>query len=359
MEKVWNYSAGPAQIPGNVLEHAQKELDSYKGSGMSVMELSHRSAEFQEIIDQAEQGVRDLLNIPENYKVLFLQGGASLQFIMAAMNLKVAGKAAYVDTGNWSNKAVIEAQNSGMEVDIIASSKNKNYQEIPEINTDFTGYDYVHITSNNTIEGTEFFDYPDTGDVPLVADMSSDILSRPIDVGKFGLIYAGAQKNIGIAGMTLVIIRDDLLNKNPELPKLLNYQTHAEKGSMYNTPPTFAIYIAGLVFDWLKEQGGLEGMEKINREKASLIYNKVDESTLFDATVNNENRSIMNIPFTTGDTGLDQEFIKKADEKGLKNLKGHRSVGGMRASIYNAMPLEGVQALLEFMDDFEKAKGDQ
>lgn len=355
MRTVWNFSAGPAQLPLPVLETAQKELVSYRDSGSSVMELSHRSQDFEEILADTEARFRRLLAIPADYEVLFLQGGASLQFAMVPLNLKETGKAAYIDTGNWSTKAAQEAEKTGMTVDIIASSKAENYAVIPEFPTDYTGYDYVHITSNNTIWGTEYHTYPDTGDVPLVADMSSDILSRPFDVTQFALIYAGAQKNLGIAGLTFVIIRKDLLNKQTALPKILNYQTHAKSDSLYNTPPTFAIYMSGLLFQWLEEQGGLGQIAKNNREKAEKLYDYLDQSDVFTATIQDTRyRSIMNIPFVTGSDDLDQAFIAACKDQQLKNIKGHRSVGGMRASLYNGMPLAGVEALIEMMANFEK-----
>lgn len=360
MRKVWNFSAGPATLPEVVLDKAKAELTSYEDSGMSVMEMSHRSTDFNDILKETERNLRDLLNISEDYHVLFLQGGASLQFSMVPMNLKEKGRAAYIDTGNWSQKAQDEAKRTGLDIDLIASSAEQNYTAIPDIPQDtqtISGYDYVHITSNNTIEGTQWDEFPDTGKTPLVADMSSDILSRPFDIEQFGIVYAGAQKNLGIAGLTLVMIRKDLLNKNPDLPKMLNYQTHAAKGSTYNTPPTFAIYISGLVFKWMKELGGLDKMKELNERKAERLYRYIDRSPIFKAPVPPRYRSCMNVPFVTGNEEWDQEFIDLCEQHQIKNMKGHRSVGGMRASIYNAMPMEGIEALIQVMKAFEEEKG--
>jgi len=356
MEQIYNFSAGPSVLPKPVLEKVQKELLSYQGLGISVMEMSHRSGHFEEIIQQAEHLLRKLMNIPDNYKVLFIQGGASLQFSMIPMNLMQQSQHAYyVNTGSWSEKAIKEAEKQG-EVNILASSKDENFTEIPSINTSDIDPDaaYVHITTNNTIEGTRFTDIPDTGEVPLVADMSSNILSEAYDVSKFGLIYAGAQKNIGPAGLTVVIVREDLLGTHQkELPSMLNYETYANSRSLFNTPPTFPIYVTQLVLEWIQELGGVEAMEKINREKASLLYNFIDESLMFKNHVQEESRSLMNIPFTTESEELNKKFLEEAHSKGLVTLKGHRSTGGMRASIYNAMPIEGVQALVDFMKEFE------
>jgi phosphoserine aminotransferase len=357
MNRVYNFSAGPSMLPVQVLEKAQKELVNYNNSGMSVMELSHRSGWFTDIITEAEQLLRDLMGIPGNYKVLFLQGGASQQFAAIPMNLFGENKKAdFVNTGSWSKKAIKEAEKYG-DIRVIASSDDKNFTYMPAVNKEMIDPEaaYVHITTNNTIEGTAFREIPDTGNVPLVADMSSNILSEEIDVTKFGLIYAGAQKNIGPAGLTVVIIREDLIGKAPEnCPTMLNYKTHSESGSLYNTPPTFAIYMAKLVFEWIKELGGLKEMEKINREKADILYRCIEESTMFSSPVEKGSRSIMNIPFVTPSKELDALFVKEAKEVGLETLKGHRSVGGMRASIYNAMPVEGVQALVDFMKKFEQ-----
>jgi phosphoserine aminotransferase len=357
MTRVYNFSAGPSMLPLEVLEKAQSELTNYAGSGMSVMELSHRSKWFIDIIETAEAVLRKLMNIPDNYKVLFLQGGASQQFAMVPMNLFAGSKKAdYVNTGSWSEKAIKEAKKYG-EVRVIASSEDKNFSYIPEITADMIDEqaDYVHITTNNTIEGTFFNKFPDTGNVPLVADFSSNILSEEIDVSKFGLIYAGAQKNIGPAGLTLVIIRDDLIGKAGEsVPVMLDYKTHSKSESLYNTPPTFGIYVAKLVFEWLEELGGIAAMEKINREKANLLYDYLDASSMFRSPVQKEDRSLMNIPFVSPSDELDALFVKEAKAAGLETLKGHRSVGGMRASVYNAMPVAGVEALVAFMKEFEQ-----
>ena len=343
-------------LPQEVLEKAQKELLNYKDSGMSVMELSHRSGLFIEIIENAEKTLRKLMGIPDNYKVLFLQGGATLQFSMVPLNLKQNGKAGYVNTGSWSKKAMSEARKY-IDVEIIASSEDENFTYIPKLdqkmfNPDF---DYIHITTNNTIEGTAFSEIPDTGDIPLVADMSSNILSEEIDVTKFGLIYAGAQKNIGPAGLTIVIIREDLIGKaKKDCPIMLDYKTHSDSGSMYNTPPTFPIYMASLVFQWLEDLGGIKVMEEINRKKAKILYDFLDKSDFFTSPVEKDSRSLMNIPFVTPTKELDALFLEEAKANELETLKGHRSVGGMRASIYNAMPVEGVERLVHVMAKFEK-----
>ncbi|NDL66926.1 3-phosphoserine/phosphohydroxythreonine transaminase [Anaerotalea alkaliphila] len=356
MNRVYNFSAGPSTLPEEVLKQAADEMLDYKGCGMSVMEMSHRSKVYEEIIHNAEASLRKLMGIPENYKVLFLQGGASLQFAMVPLNLMRKSKRAdYVNTGEWAKKAIKEAKRYG-EVRVVGSSEEETYNHIPSLNpADFDKEaDYFHITSNNTIFGTKFKNLPDTGDVPLVADMSSDILSCPVDVTKYGLIYAGAQKNMGPAGLTVVIVREDLVGHAPDTtPTMLNYKTHADAGSMFNTPPTFAVYIAGMVFDWVLAKGGLVEMEKINVRKANLLYDYLDQSKLFKGTVVKEDRSIMNIPFVTPSAELDAKFIKEAEAQGFVNLKGHRIVGGMRASIYNAMPVEGVEKLVALMKDFE------
>ena len=360
MERIFNFSAGPAALPLDVLEQARDELVNWRGCGMSVMEMSHRGKEYMSIQSEAEADLRELLGIPANYKVLFLQGGASAQFAMIPMNL-LRGKASadYLNTGEWSKKAIKEAKKYGA-VNVVASSEDKNFSYAPtqdawKLDPDAA---YVHYTSNETIGGVELFWTPQTGDVPLVADMSSNILSRPIDVSKFGLIYFGAQKNVGPAGLTIVIVRDDLLGQTVKgTPTMFDYKTHADNDSMYNTPPTYAIYIAGLVFKMLKAKGGLAAMEKTNRAKAQLLYDALDASSFFVSPVARENRSLMNIPFTLKDASLDDEFIKAAKARGIIQIKGHRSVGGMRASIYNAMPIEGVQALVELMKDFEKQHG--
>ncbi|MBC1398149.1 3-phosphoserine/phosphohydroxythreonine transaminase [Listeria fleischmannii] len=353
MERVYNFSAGPATLPVPVLKQVQEELLSYKGSGMSVMELSHRSALFQEIIDSAEKLLRELMDIPDHYKVLFLQGGASLQFSMVPLNLAHGKKIEFVNTGSWSKKAISEAKKlPNVLTSVIASSEDRNFSYIPDIPAPSKDAAYLHITANNTIEGTAIFNVPKTGDVPLVADMSSNILASQYDVNDFGLIYAGAQKNIGPAGLTIVIVREDLIGGSENLPSMLDYKIMADDGSMHNTPPTFSIYVAKLVFEWIKAQGGVSGMEALNRRKAGLLYSYIDESNLFSSPVVPAVRSLTNIPFTTGDAELDKAFIKEAFEKGFVNLKGHRSVGGMRASLYNAFPLEGVEELVAFMKDF-------
>ena len=357
MDRIFNFSAGPATLPLEVLETARDELTNWHGSGMSVMEMSHRGKEYMSIHAEAEADLRTLLGIPANYKVLFLQGGATAQFAMVPMNL-LRGKAAadYLNTGEWSKKAIKEAKKFG-QVNIVASSEDKNFSYAPAFSTWTLDPNaaYVHITSNETIGGVEIFDTPDTGNVPLVADMSSNILSRPIDVSKYGLIYAGAQKNIGPAGVTVVIVREDLLGQTvPGTPTVFDYKVQAEAESMYNTPPTYGIYIAGLVFKHLLAKGGLVAMEAQNRAKAKLIYDLLDASSLYQSPVVLENRSLMNIPFTLKDAALDEDFLKQAKAAGLVQLKGHKSVGGMRASIYNAMPVEGVKALVAFMQNFEK-----
>ncbi|MFB1049817.1 3-phosphoserine/phosphohydroxythreonine transaminase [Paraliobacillus sp. JSM ZJ581] len=359
MDRVYNFSAGPSMLPLPVLEKAQKELLNYQGSGMSVMELSHRSTFFTEIIAEAENLLRQLMSIPDNYNVLFLQGGASQQFAMVPMNVLTKNrKVDFVHTGSWSKKAMAEAKKFG-EVRVIASSEDKNFTYIPSVTSNMIDpkADYVHITMNNTIEGTVFRDIPDAGNVPIVTDMSSSILSEDIDVSKFGLIYAGAQKNIGPAGLTVVIIREDLIGNAPaHTPTMLNYETHRDSESLYNTPPTFAIYMAKLVFEWIRDLGGLKVMEEINREKAALLYQCLDESKLFTSPIDRKDRSLMNVPFVSvnGDKDIEAKFIKAAQGEGLETLKGHRSVGGMRASIYNAMPKEGVEKLVAFINKFEK-----
>ncbi len=360
MERLYNFSAGPAVLPREVLEQARDELVNWQGCGMSVMEMSHRGKEYMGIQAQAEADLRELMGIPANYKVLFLQGGASSQFAMVPMNL-YRGKASadFLNTGEWSKKAIKEAKKYGA-VNVVASSEDKNFSYAPT--QDAWKLDpnaaYVHYTPNETIGGVEIFWTPQTGDVPLVADMSSTILSRPIDVSKFGLIYAGAQKNIGPAGLTLVIVREDLIGQVVSgTPTMFDYKTHSENDSMYNTPPTYGIYIAGLVFKLLKAKGGLVAMEQTNRLKAGLLYDYLDATDFYNSPVARENRSLMNIPFTLKDAALDEDFLKGAKARNLVQLKGHRSVGGMRASIYNAMPVEGVQALVNYMKEFEKSHG--
>ena len=360
MGRIYNFSAGPSVLPESVLEQAAAEMTDYRGCGMSVMEMSHRSTVFQQIIDEAEQDLRRLLEIPDHYRVLFLQGGASTQFSAIPLNLfGKSAKADYIDTGSWSKKAAAEARRYG-QVNMVASSSDSGYTCLPQL--DGVGYDpdaaYVHITSNNTIFGTAWRHFPDTGSIPLVADMSSDFLSRPIDVTKFGLIYAGAQKNAGPAGVTLVIIREDLIgNALAITPNMLDYQTAADAGSMYNTPPCYAIYMMGLVFKWLLDLGGLREIQRRNHAKAKLLYDYLDQSRIFRATVAEPFRSYMNIPFLTDNDAWNKTFIAESEKAGLANLKGHRSVGGMRASLYNAMPCEGVAALVAFMQDSEHRFG--
>ncbi len=353
MSRIYNFSAGPAALPEAVLKQAQQELTDWHGAGMSVMEMSHRGKEFMSIAAQAEADLREVMAIPDSYKVLFLQGGASTQFAMVPMNLMGrTGKADYINTGSWSKKAIAEAKRYG-EVNVIADT-SADFKAPAATDLHFTSdAAYVHYTPNETIQGVEFPYIPDTGAIPLVADMSSTILSRPIDVSKFGIIYAGAQKNVGPAGLTLVIIREDLIGHAPEnCPAMLNYQIHADAGSMYNTPPTYAWYLSGLVFAWLKENGGLDMMAVVNERKAESLYAVIDELDFYANPVDPACRSWMNVPFTLADAELDGKFLEQAAQKGLKTLKGHRSVGGMRASIYNAMPEQGVQALIAFMREF-------
>ena len=356
MKRVYNFSAGPAVLPKEVLEEAARELVDYKGLGFSVMEMSHRSKNFGSIIEEARQDLIDLLNIPDNYKVLFLQGGASQQFAMVPMNLMKQKKADFILTGVWAKKAYKEAS-LYVDAKVIASSEDKTFSYIPdcsELNISEDA-DYVHICQNNTIYGTKFDKLPDTKGRDLVADLSSCILSEPIDVSKYALIYAGAQKNVGPAGLTIVIIREDLIREDvyEHTPTMLRYKVHSDEASMYNTPPTYPIYICGKVFKWLKKTGGLEYRKEYNKKKADLLYNYLDSSKLFRATVAKPYRSLMNVCFVTGDADLDARFIKEASYQNLVELKGHRSVGGMRASIYNAMPIEGVKKLLDFMGSFE------
>jgi len=363
--RVFNFSPGPSALPVPVLEKAASEMLDANGTGQSVMEMSHRSKDFKPIIEKAESLLRELLSIPANYKVLFLQGGASLQFAMVPLNLAAGSapgsgkKAAYIDTGIWADKAVKEAKKYA-NVDVRASSKDKSYTYIPQAPAAQPDDAYYHITLNNTIVGTKWDKIPDIGSVPLVTDASSCILSEPLDVSKFAIIYAGAQKNLGPAGVTVVIIRDDLLDKAPAwTPIMLRYDTHAAEGSMYNTPPCYSVYIVSLVLEWLKGLGGLNAMAKINREKADLLYNYLDNSKVFYSPVEKNSRSLMNIPFVPRETdaekkaAIEARFVKEAASAGLVNLAGHRLVGGMRASIYNAMPIEGVQALIRFMDKFQ------
>lgn len=357
MKPIFNFSAGPAVLPKEVLIQAQAELPDWHASGMSVMEMSHRGKEFMQIAAEAEQDLRDLMQIPQQYRVLFLQGGAHLQFSMVPLNLlRNKSSADYVNTGIWSKKAIDEAAKF-CQVNVVASSSDKNYSYVPDLATWQLNPNaaYLHITSNETIGGVEMFTLPDSGEVPLVCDMSSHILSRPVDVSRYGLIYAGAQKNIGPAGLTIVIIREDLIgHAASSVPTMLDYKIHAENESMYNTPPTYAIYMAGLVFKWLKQQGGLAAMEQRNIEKANLLYDYIDASNFYRSPVALENRSRMNIPFTLPDSSMDAAFLQAAQQQGLLQLKGHKLVGGMRASIYNAMLIEGVQTLVAFMQQFAK-----
>ena len=356
MSRVYNFSAGPAVLPEEVLKEAAEEMLDYKGSGMSVMEMSHRSKVYDDIIKEAEKDIRDLMNIPDNYKVLFLQGGASQQFAMIPMNLMKNKKAAYIITGQWAKKAYKEAQIYGDAV-AVASSEDKTFSYIPDCSDlDIPeDADYVYICENNTIYGTKYKKLPNTKGHTLVADVSSCFLSEPVDVTKYGIIYGGVQKNIGPAGVVIVIIREDLITEDvlPGTPTMLKYKTHADADSLYNTPPAYGIYICGKVFKWLKQMGGLSVMKERNEEKAKILYDFLDQSKMFHGTVVKEDRSLMNVPFVTGDKDLDAKFVKEAADAGFVNLKGHRTVGGMRASIYNAMPKEGVEKLVEFMKKFE------
>ena len=357
MARVYNFSAGPAVLPEEVLQEAAAEMLDYRGTGMSVMEMSHRSKAYQTIIDEAEADLRELMQIPDNYKVLFLQGGASQQFAMIPMNLMKNGVADYVITGQWAKKAYEEAKKYG-KANAVASSADKTFSYIPDcsdlpISDDA---DYVYICENNTIYGTKYWELPNTKGKLLVSDVSSCFLSEPVDVSKYGVIYGGVQKNIGPAGVVIMIIREDLISSDlpDSVPTMLRYDTHVKNGSMYNTPPAYGIYICGKVFKWLKKMGGLEVMAKRNREKAAILYDFLDRSKLFKGTVVAKDRSLMNVPFVTGSEELDAKFVKEATAAGFVNLKGHRTVGGMRASIYNAMPIEGVKALVRFMETFEK-----
>ncbi|WP_165246982.1 3-phosphoserine/phosphohydroxythreonine transaminase [Adlercreutzia sp. ZJ141] len=357
MARVYNFSAGPAVLPEEVLREAAEEMLDYRGTGMSVMEMSHRSKAFKAIIDEAEADLRDLMGIPDNYKVLFMQGGASTQFASIPMNLMTgSGKADYIVSGSWSKKAYKEAAMLG-DARLVASSEDGNFSYIPNVDElEFDPQaDYVYICENETIYGTKYHKLPETGDVPLVADVSSCFLSEPIDVARYGVIYGGVQKNVGPAGVAIVIIREDLIRDEwlTNTPTMLKFKTAADNGSMYNTPPCYTIYICGKVFKWLKAQGGLKGIQRRNQQKAALLYDYLDSTDFYTATAAKEDRSIMNVPFVTGDADLDAKFVAQAKEAGIENIKGHRSVGGMRASIYNAMPIEGVQALVDFMKKFE------
>ncbi len=358
MSRIYNFSAGPAMLPEEVLKTAAAEMLDYHDSGMSVMEMSHRSKIYQSIIDEAEADLRKLIGIPENYKVLFMQGGATLGFAMIPMNFMVKGKIDLINTGVWTKKALKDAKLFG-EVNVVASGEENGFKQIPDVksikfNPDA---DYVYMCDNNTIYGTKFKEYPETGNVPLICDMSSCFLSEPIDVKKFGMIYAGAQKNVGPAGVTICIIRDDLLARTPRqpLPAYLDYRLHAENGSMYNTPPTYGIYICGLVFKWLLKEGGLAARKANNEKKAKILYDYLDSSKFFKPYVDKDSRSLMNVTFRTPSDELDAEFLEGAKKYRFTNLKGHRSTGGLRASLYNAMPIAGVEALVKYMKEFEEA----
>ncbi len=356
MKRVFNFSAGPAVLPEEVLKEVQEELLDYRGHGLSVMEMSHRSAVYGDIISDAINRVKEILGLGDKYEVLFLQGGASTQFYMIPLNFCPEDKVAnYINTGAWSTKALKEAQKIGKKMHIAASSEDKEFTYIPKEYTLSENPAYLHITTNNTIRGTEYKTDLDLGEVPLIADMSSNMMSKPIDVSKYAVIYAGAQKNIGPAGATLVIIRKDMIEKiNPNLPTMMDYNTHLAKGSMFNTPPTFTIYVIGKVLKWIQDNGGLEGMQKRNIEKANYIYDVIDNSDFYIGTVVKEDRSLMNIPFRIANPDLEKKFIAEAQEKGMIGLKGHRSVGGIRASVYNSLPIKAAQTLAEFMIDFEK-----
>ncbi len=360
MRKVFNFSAGPAVLPEEVLAQAAAEMSDWNGSGQSVMEMSHRGKEYMSIHERAEQDLRTLMGIPDSHAVLFLQGGATLQFAMVPLNLLGQnGYGAYVNTGEWSKKAIKEARRFG-EVDVVASAEDRKFTYVPAQSSwkEFDGASYLHYCANETIGGVEFGFTPDSGDVPLVADISSNFLSRPVDVASHAILYGGAQKNIGPAGLTIVIMRRDLIGRaRVDTPTMLDYQVHADADSMLNTPPTWAIYVAGLVFQWLQRQGGVAAIEQRNVEKATLLYDYLDSTPFYTNPVEPADRSRMNVPFRLPDAALDEPFLKGAKERGLLQLKGHRSVGGMRASIYNAMPIEGVRALLDWMREFEKEHG--
>ena len=356
MGRIYNFSAGPAMLPEEVLETAAAEMLDYHGSGMGVMEMSHRSKVYQGIIDEAEADLRKLVGIPDNYKVLFLQGGATLQFALIPMNFMVNGKIDVINTGVWTKKAIKDAKLYG-EVNVVASGEECGFKKIPDVKKiKFSkDADYVYMCDNNTIYGSKFKEYPETGDIPLINDMSSCFLSEPVDVSKYAVIYGGVQKNVGPAGCVIAIIREDLITDDvlPGTPTMLKWKTQADADSLYNTPPCYTIYICGKVFKWLKKMGGLEKMKELNEQKAKILYDFLDSSELFKGTVVKEDRSLMNVPFVTGNEELDAKFVAEAKAAGFENLKGHRSVGGMRASIYNAMPIEGVKALVEFMKKFE------
>ncbi len=357
MKRVFNFSAGPSSLPLEVLQEAQKDLVCYKDTGMSVMEMSHRSAMFDKIIKSAKSSLKGLMNIPDNYKVLFLQGGASTQFAMCALNLMQGKTAYYADTGSFANKALKEAERFG-DVVVISSSKDDNYSYIPDINDLPNDAAYLHITTNNTIFGTQYNALPETGNIPLIADMSSNILGKYYDTSKFSLIYAGAQKNMAPAGLTIAVIKDDILGRAMEItPTMLNYKTHADKNSMYNTPPCWPIYISSLVFKWVENQGGIKAIEKKNIKKARLVYDVIDNYEIYSGVAKKDSRSIMNVTFTLPSDILTDNFVNEAAEIDLVNVRGHRSVGGIRTNIYNAMPYEGVQKLANFMVDFAKRNG--
>jgi len=353
---IYNFAAGPAMMPAEVIQQIKADLPSFDNSGMSIMEISHRSALFENVFQKAQQDMRDLLKIPDNYQVLFFQGGCTLQFSAAPLNLaNKYHKIALLDSGHWADRAGAEAKLVKTDVDVLDSTKDLKYTKLPVLkDLPADTYDYLHITTNNTIEGTAYTQLPETGTTELVGDMSSNFMGQVYDVKKFGTIMAGAQKNLGIAGLTVVIVRDDLIGKVPNLPSMVDYQLFAKKESMFNTPPVFAIYAAGLVLQWLKDQGGIAEMERRNRQKSTLLYDFLDDSKLFTAPVVKENRSLTNVVFVTGNPEIDQKLVTEAAEQGLLNIKGHRSVGGMRASLYNAMPYEGVEKLVDFLTKFEK-----
>lgn len=354
---VYNFAAGPATLPDPVIKQIQEELPSLDGTGMSILEISHRSSLFDNIINTAEQDLRDLMHIPDNYHILFFQGGGTGQFAAAPLNLATNHKRiALLDSGHWATRAGDEATNLGVQVDILASTKDDHYQELPQMPNPISNkdYDYLHITTNNTIEGTAYHQLPEHGNVTLVGDLSSNFLAEEYKVTDFGLIFAGVQKNVGPAGVTIAIVRDDLVKSVEHIPSILNYNLFVKKNSMFNTPPVFAIYASGLVLKWLKQQGGIAEIERINRQKSALLYDFLDDSKLFSNHIKKTDRSLTNIPFTTGDADLDKQVIQATTDAGLMNLKGHRSVGGLRASLYNAMPLAGVQALVDFLHNFER-----
>jgi phosphoserine aminotransferase len=358
-KRIHNFSAGPAALPLPVLKEVQKDLISYKGEGLSVMEMSHRGKTFDGIIKDAENLMKEVMGIPDGYKVIFMQGGATLQFATVPMNLIADGQSAdYVNTGSWASKAIKEAQIIGKKVNVIASSEDRNFSYIPKEYTIHNDAAYLHITSNNTIFGTQWHSFPESVNVPLVCDMSSDINCRRIDVGKFAVIYAGAQKNMGPSGVTIVIMREDMMAKSPaNIANMCSYKTIGSKDSLYNTPPTFGIYLIKLVLEWMKSSGGVDAIEKVNRDKASLIYNAIDSTDFYKGTVDKDSRSLMNVPFRLPSEDLEKEFVAKALQNDISGVKGHRSVGGIRASIYNAVSLDDVKALVSFMKEFEKIHG--